>query len=195
MLGSLPFGAEYQDVDQDDLQFRLRFSPKQMSGRPRLLSIDYQMGLRIGVWSIKYTIAVLDVVFHRYPPRSGALIPVHGRPTLPVADLEWILEDLTETWETTPRAKQRIWAGKREKNEARYDELVGGAESGMSGVVDRLGVISRPFFEHLDIRSETTRDYLKVFDWAKDEEDKQVMPFYRSELDLWRHRMDLAQEF
>jgi hypothetical protein len=195
LVGGVPFSACYRDPNADDLQFRLRYSPEQENGRPRLISIDYKMIIRIGNYDFKHVIAVLDVVIQRLPSHAETS---EGR----VASLAWIIDDLRSTWEATPHASQRLWAGKREKDMSRFrelDKVLGGsAEFGMSARVDQLGVTSRPFLEYLDndARPSVIRDYSSLFAWCEkgrgQEVKKQKVTFSKRELDRWRSRCGAA---
>jgi hypothetical protein len=188
-IGGVPFSACYRDPDADDLQFRLRYSPEQKNGRPRLISIDYKMILRIGNYDFKHVIAVLDVVIQRKPGHAAT-------PEKRVASLSWIVDDLRSTWDATPRASQRLWAGKREKDVSRLKELdevlEGSAEPKISTRVERLGVVSRPFLAHLedDERPSVIGDYSSHFAWCEKgrgrEGKKQKVTFSKMELERWR---------
>ena len=66
-----PVGLLYTDKSSDNLQFRLRYLPAEAKGRPRLISIDYRMRIRVGNVEFNHNIPVLDVVIQRSPSREG----------------------------------------------------------------------------------------------------------------------------
>ena len=122
----------------------------------------------------------------------------------PVAGLSWLVDDIRHTWESSSRAKQRVWAGKRVKNMARIQELQKRLDAGRSAREGDLGRINKGFLEYItdESRPALIPDYLALFAWADErkkhldplakQSKKQKLPFSRSKLDEWREQMRAA---
>lgn len=62
VISGTPVGFLYNSHDNDNLQFRMRYLPEEPNGRPRLVSIDYRMRIRVGSIQFNHNIPILDVV-------------------------------------------------------------------------------------------------------------------------------------
>jgi hypothetical protein len=198
VISGTPVGFLYRIRDNDNLQFRLRYLPKQPSGRPRLVSVDYRMRVRVGGIEFNHNIPILDVVIQRAPkstdPREAGTKP-------PIAGLPWLVSNIKHTWESSTRAKQRVWAGKRAKNMDRLQELQRRLDAGRSAREGNLGRVNRGFLEYLRDTSKAPliHDYLALFAWAEARKEyldplakqstKQKLPFSRTKVDEWRGEM------
>jgi hypothetical protein len=193
-----PVGLLYTDKSADNLQFRLRYLPAEANGRPRLISIDYRMRIRVGNMEFNHSIPVLDVVIQRSPSKEAPLSE-GARP--PFAALDWLVHDIRETWGSSSRAKQRVWAGKREKNEARLASLEKLLAARKQPDGSPLGVMNTRFLEYMrdQNRAPAIPDYLELFGWAEDRKrylgpldkksSKQKVPFSQSKMNEWRREM------
>jgi hypothetical protein len=159
-----PVGLLYTDKSSDNLQFRLRYLPAEAKGRPRLISIDYRMQIRVGNVEFNHNIPVLDVVIQRSPSKETPLTE-GARP--PYAALNWVC------------------AGKREKNRARLASLGKLLDAGKRPEEGTLGAVNKEFLAYLlDERcAPRMPDYEMLFRWAEDRKrylgplDKQKTPF------------------
>ncbi|GAQ93200.1 hypothetical protein KFL_013560030, partial [Klebsormidium nitens] len=146
VINGTPVGFMYRIRDDDNLQFRLRYLPKEPNGRPRLVSINYRMKVRVGSLEFNQNIPVLDVVVQRAPkstdPREASTKP-------PIAGLPWLVDDIKHTWQSSSRAKQRVWAGKRAKNLDRLQELQRRLDAGRSAREGNLGRVNMGVLEYL----------------------------------------------
>ena len=201
MMGGCPLGLSYRARDADNMQFRLRYLPEERDGRPRLVSIDYRMRIRVGGMEFNHNIPVLDVVIQRAPgghdPRQAGTRP-------PIAALDWLVDDIRATWESSSRAKQRVWAGKREKNQTRFESLKERMKAGRESREGQLGAINKDFLDYMrdEARVPVIPDYLDLFNWAErrkryldplaKKSKKQKVPFSREKLDEWRQEMRVA---
>lgn len=197
VINGVPVGFMYSNKDADDLQFRLRYIPAEKNGRPRLISIDYRMQLRVGNTTIEHNIPILDVVIQRSSSKEAPLAE-GSRP--PIAALDWLVDDIKETWGSSSRAQQRVWAGKREKNRARLDSLQNLLDAGREPRHGSLGSVDADFLKYVRDQDSAPAipDYLDLFDWAERRKDylgpekrsqKQKVPFSRRTLDEWRQEM------
>ncbi|GAQ87404.1 hypothetical protein KFL_003500150 [Klebsormidium nitens] len=206
VISGTPVGFLYRIRDNDNLQFRLRYLPKEPNGRPRLVSIDYRMRVRVGSLEFNHNVPVLDVVIQRAPKSTD---PREASTNLPIAGLPWLVDDIKHTWQSSSRAKQRVWAGKREKNLARLQELQKRLDANRSAREGNLGRVDNGVLEYLQDKSKPPLipDYLTLFAWAEarkrylglqpeadrstlaKQSKKQKLPFSRTKLDQWRREM------
>lgn len=198
VISGTPVGFYYKVRDRDGLQFRLRYLPEEPNGRPRLVSIDYRMEIRVGGTTFNHNIPILDVVVQRAPTSSDPR-EMGTRP--PVAGLPWLVDDIRHTWDSSSRAKQRVWAGKRQKNAARLEELQERLDAGRSAREGNLGRFDQDFLEYIrdDSRPALIPDYLELLAWADERKKyidplakrskKQKLPFSQSKLDEWREEL------
>jgi hypothetical protein len=191
-------GFLYRIRDNDNLQFRLRYLPKQPSGRPRLVSVDYRMRVRVGGIEFNHNIPILDVIIQRAPrstdPREASTKP-------PIAGLPWLVSNIKHTRESSTRAKQRVWAGKRAQNMDRLQELQRRLDAGRSAREGNLGRVDMGVLDYLRDSSKLLLipDYLTLFAWAEARKEyldllakqskKQKLSFSQSKLDEWRREM------
>lgn len=110
------------DTNNDAVQFRLRRIDPHEGFPLYLYSIDYQMKIVHGLNTFEHTVALVDLAI--FPNKSVNTHSVQITPSgLPVASLPYIVKDLKKTWKSHELAGSRIWAGKRDKNLARYKEV------------------------------------------------------------------------
>ncbi|GAQ83637.1 hypothetical protein KFL_001560060 [Klebsormidium nitens] len=198
MIGGCPVGLSYRARDTDNMQFRLRYLLEERDGRPHRVGIDYRMRIRVGGMEFSHNIPVLDVVIQR-APRGHDPCQEGTRP--PMAALDWLVDDIRATWKSSSRAKQRVWADKREKNQTRFESLKERVRAGREPIEGQLGAINKEFLDYMrdESRVPNIPDYLDLFNWAKrrkryldplaKKSKKQKVPFSQKKLDEWRQQM------
>lgn len=203
VINGTPVGFIYNDSCKDNVQFRLRFLPAERDGRPRLISIDYRMKIRVGTVLFNHNIPILDVVIQRSPGSEHETFQKGTKP--PIAALDWLVDDIQETWGSSSRAKQRVWANKREKNRGRLESLERLQKEGREAKSGGLGTVDESFLKYMtdDTRAPTIPDYLDLFDWATERKaflgptdkvsKKQKLPFSLQKLNDWRQDMHVHE--
>jgi hypothetical protein len=111
-----------------NVQFRLRHIKRSSDTLPvTLFSIDYRGYLR-GIYggrkfNLQYDVPIVDVAIQdnaNGTSMSEIVTDVNG---LPIASMKFLLKDLLHTYEDEKLTTMRIWARKRNKDVARFNEL------------------------------------------------------------------------
>lgn len=125
--GSQP-GVQFLATDANNLQFRLRYNEPNTRIPVNLYSIDYRSYVFLPVKGrqrpiqVRYNLAILDVVIAPYDKKvvPDGILQRFGESRVPVASLNFLLEDLRHTYENPDLAGQRYLKNKKKKDLARY---------------------------------------------------------------------------